>query len=502
MMCIWMQSFCSHLKVLMLNFFILILFLKLPLHVDGRVSPHKVLLISFDGFRWDYYKKARNLTSFHRMIADGAFAKNGMINAFITKTFPNHYTLSTGLFEESHGIVGNQMYDSVFNETYHGNNDTITSNPKWYSGEPIWVTNQRQNTEYRSGCICWPESMAPIEGFRPYRIIPFRTQKEFPYKDRINTMIEWFTDEYPINLGLLYFEEPDKIAHQVGPDSPEVLSVLFQLEKVLDDLFWALKDANIYENTDIIVLSDHGMASIPPEESYKIELTKYLTEGTYFVTSTNPVCGIFPSTPGIKNVEAIVQNLSSLDHAKVYLKADLPEEFHIKHNRRTPPIMVIPEEHYWCSHNNTYFAGEHGYNNSIPDMHPVFLAMGPSFKPGSMVDSFNNVDVYPLLCRLLDLVPAPNNGSLKVVSQLLVDRLVTESPSTLGTYLFVVIVSCMVSGIFCVAACQVQRRYRRLHRRNLSPFLPLPLSSMGGYDHQNNEEASLGLLGATSDDEI
>ena len=266
--------------------------------VESQANPNKVLVISFDGFRWDYYKKASNFTSIHRMIADGAWAVKGMKNVFVTKTFPNHYTLSTGLYTESHGIVGNYFYDPVFKEFYHGENETITSDPKWYSGEPIWVTNQRQDINSRSGSICWPSALAPVHGFRPYRSISYKTEQDFPYKERVKTVINWFTDEYPINLAMVYFENPDFLGHRYGPDSDVVLNKLFQLDNLLDELFWELKDANLLDKTDVIVLSDHGMTSIPEDDSYKIEVTDYLSTETFFVTSTNPVAGIWPSSPG------------------------------------------------------------------------------------------------------------------------------------------------------------------------------------------------------------
>lgn len=262
------------------------------------IEGHNLLLISMDGFRWDYIRnpKLTNLTSFHRMIADGGWAVYGTRNVFLTKTFPNHYTLATGLYEESHGIVGNVMYDNVFNATYQPWNVNEVSNPRWYGGEPIWVTNQRQNTKFRSGAMMWPCSVAPIKGYLPYRLRPFDASVSF--NERVDTIIEWFTDEYPINLGLLYFQEPDEVGHKFGPDSDELLRKLMELDQVLERLLYKLEDYHLLDKTDIILTSDHGMASIPEDESYKIDLSKYISFDSYFVTSTNPVAAIFPKTKG------------------------------------------------------------------------------------------------------------------------------------------------------------------------------------------------------------
>ncbi|XP_052245316.1 bis(5'-adenosyl)-triphosphatase enpp4-like isoform X3 [Dreissena polymorpha] len=462
-------------------------------------AVHNVLLISFDGFRWDYYKKANNLTNIHRMIADGGWAVNGTKNVFITKTLPNHFTMVTGLYEETHGIVGNVMYDPVFNATYYGMNTTIQSESRWYTGEPIWVTNQRQRTDYRSGCVCWPSSGAVLEGFRPYQHIPWKTAEDFPYKERFKTAVKWFTDhENPTNLVLVYIDNPDIIGHTFGPDSDELIHELLVLDEALGYLFDLLIDEDLLKKTDIILTSDHGMASIPKDDSYKIDLTKYLTPGTYFVTDTSPTAGIFPTSPEFE--DAIFHNLSSIQHAKVYRKANIPTEFHFKNNRRTPPIVVIPEEHYWCSDNNTYIAGNHGYSNDVADMHPFFAAMGPSFKKGSKVMTFNSVDVYPMLCAILGLKPAPNNGSMDVVAELLVDRLKENTGSTFGTYIFILIVGGLVSGVFAVAACQVQRQLRR-RRYQSHPIHKLPKSMMI-VPSSGKEDAVIGLLSDMSDEEF
>ena len=277
---------------------ILFLFLNLLcVSVDG----HRVLLISMDGFRHDYIRNPylNNLTAFHRMIADGAWAANGIKNVFMTKTFPNHYTLVSGLYEESHGIVGNEMYDPVFNATYEISNKSAVADPRWYSGEPIWVTNQRQATTHRSGVVMWPTSTAPIEGFLPYRLLPF---SRTPFKDRVDTIVKWLADdEFPINLGLLYMEEPDETGHAFGPDSFELATELVKLNDVLQHLLYKLEDFHLLDKTDIILTSDHGMTTTPQNDTYKIDLNKYIDFDSYFVTSTNPVASIFPHSDGRYN---------------------------------------------------------------------------------------------------------------------------------------------------------------------------------------------------------
>ncbi|XP_045197523.2 bis(5'-adenosyl)-triphosphatase enpp4-like [Mercenaria mercenaria] len=432
-------------------------------------NTNRVLLISFDGFRWDYIHRANNLTNFHRMISDGGWAVKGIKNTFLTKTLPNHYTIATGLYEESHGIVGNIMYDPVLNSTFHGWLDKDARDSRWWDngGEPIWVTNQKQDTQHRSGVLAWPGGLAVVKG-----VLAYRTESAFDgltKKERVDKIIEWFTDEYPINLGLYYEEEPDHTGHLFGPDSKEVLSMIFELDSLLGYFFDKLEDNDLLKTTNIILTSDHGMTSTPLDAEHKINLDDYVRVDSYSITSKNPVAGI-DIIPASKELEdEVFKNLSRIPHAHVYRTKDIPRQYHYGNNRRIPMIIVEPEEHYWISFNGSAgVLGEHGYNNSLASMHPFFIAMGPDFKPGAKVDTFNNVDIYPLMCTLLGLKPAPNNGSLDVVSQLLIDREGSDS-TTFGAYILILLLIALVGGLFSVAACQVHRQHKR-QLRSISSF--------------------------------
>lgn len=274
----------------------------LPSSILGKTeSDHKLLIISFDGFRWDYVHRANNLSSFHRMISDGAWAVHGLKNAFITKTLPNHFTIATGLYEESHGIVGNVMYDPIFNSTFHGWIDSDLRDSRWWDdgGEPIWITNQRQNTQHRSGVLAWPGGLASVKGFQAYRAESFNDN--LTNKERVDRIVKWFTDEYPINLGLYYENQPDSVGHKYGPNSTEVLSKIFELDSLLGYLLDKLEDNDLLKNMNIILTSDHGMTSNPNDTEHKINLDDYIRLNSYFITSKNPVAGIHP-VPASKGI--------------------------------------------------------------------------------------------------------------------------------------------------------------------------------------------------------
>ncbi|XP_029648124.1 bis(5'-adenosyl)-triphosphatase enpp4-like [Octopus sinensis] len=405
-----------------------------PIILADQSFPN-LLLVSFDGFRWDYMTHSNaTLNNFKWFVENGVSARRGLQNAFITKTFPNHITLVTGMYEESHGIVGNTMYDPLYNETFYGSAEQVRD-PKWMDdgGEPIWVTNQKENTKARSGCVYWVGDGASIKGFKPYRYLEFNKNYLLNFTSRIDKIIEWFTDpSYPINLGLLYFEEPDHTGHVFGPDSPEIDKKLTALNNDLGYLIRRLNNTGLLSKTNVIITSDHGMAFTPADKIINLDL--YITPSKYQIFQKNPIGNILPNKD--VPIEQFVKNLSSVPHLHVFLKEDIPESAHYKHNRRIQPLLLVPDEGYTLnsSHYSYHRQGEHGYNNTLLDMHPIFMASGPSLKKNFSVDMFENVDLYPLMCTLLGLKPSPNNGSMETVQAFLIPKY-SSSFTTFITYM-------------------------------------------------------------------
>lgn len=267
--------------------------------VSGHGDEHremKLLVVSFDGFRWDYLNNRTKTENFNIFKNKGVAARNGLKNAFLTKTFPNHFTLVTGMWEESHGIVGNTMYDPTLNETFTASNKSQESDPRWWDagGEPIWVTHQLQNPRARSGCIMWAGCQAPIKGVTPTRHLPFN--RAMNISSRIDLMVEWFKDKYPINLGLLYYEQPDEFGHQYGPDSPNVTAMIKELDDVVGYLLSKLDKADLLEDMNIIITSDHGFSATSSE--LVINLDDYVSPESYRIFSSSPVAAILPLNDG------------------------------------------------------------------------------------------------------------------------------------------------------------------------------------------------------------
>lgn len=255
------------------------------------VNP-RLLLISFDGFRWDYLQKTET-PNFNKFIKNGVTAKYGLTNAFVTKTFPNHFTIVTGLWEESHGIIANDMYDPSLNQSFTPSNKSAMEDPAWFSvgAEPIWVTNQLQNPKGRSGVYMWVGGGAPIKWVRPSRYVPY--SKKVKMETKINTLIDWFTDEYPINLGLIYSDEPDIAGHAYGPDSEEVAKKIKELDLSIGYLLKRLEEKDLLKSMNIIITSDHGFTNTP--ENKTIDLDLFIDPTSYKLTATSPIANIWPN---------------------------------------------------------------------------------------------------------------------------------------------------------------------------------------------------------------
>ncbi|XP_005103202.1 ectonucleotide pyrophosphatase/phosphodiesterase family member 5 [Aplysia californica] len=396
---------------------------------DRNRGQRRLLMISFDGFRWDYLNGRTETPNFDRFRKNGVYVTKGLINEYVSNTLPNHFSLVTGLHVESHGIVDNFMYESETDRTFipkFFDKDSV-NHPDWHKtvGEPIWVTNQLQKKTGRSGVVMWMGGEAAIKGIRPTKHI--RLDYAVTDKEKVDSLISWFTDERePINLGVAYFSEPDKTAHAYGPDSEEVTQKIQHDDDVVGYLIGELEAKELLSTTDIIITSDHGFVSVSKERL--ILLDDYIDSSWYRHTSFMPgsIASLLP-TEGKEDI--IYENLKAASEEKgsftVYRKKDIPERFHYKNHKRVPPIIAVAKSGYSFTDSKSvdsfWLAGNHGYDNDLPEMHPFFVAMGPSFKNNFELDQFRSVDVYPLMCHILNLKPAPNNGSMETVSLLLKD---------------------------------------------------------------------------------
>ncbi|KAA8583350.1 hypothetical protein FQN60_015896 [Etheostoma spectabile] len=373
----------------------------------------KLLLVSFDGFRWDYIDRVPT-PNFHRIIDEGVTVER-VESAYITKTFPNHYSLVTGLYAETHGIVANEMYDPALNRSFSMETDSIYESRWWEAAVPLWVTIQEAGG--RSGAAMWPGSDVKIHGMFPNKYLPYNASVSFEV--RVERLIEWFSapKDAAVDFGVLYWEEPDESGHNLGPQSSLMDVVITGIDEKLGFLMNELKKAGLYEKVNLIVTSDHGMAQLSPDKI--IELDEYVSRDLYTWVDKSPVVGILPKEGKFDEVYSKLADANP--NMMVYKKEDIPEHFHYQHNIRIMPILIESKEGWTILQNRTapFMLGNHGYDNTLRSMQPVFVARGPALRQNYVKTSMRSVDLYPLMCHILAIPPLPNNGSLSNVQDLL-----------------------------------------------------------------------------------
>ena len=381
----------------------LILITLLIVTLNAQPQPY-VILISFDGFRWDYVN--RGITPNLDFIKENGVSASSLRPCFPSKTFPNHLSIITGMYPEHHGIISNNFKD-YFNGDFFSMGDTgAVRNAYWYKGEAFWETAERQGITAAS--YFWPGSEITLQ----YRHSTYFKYYEHtkPYKERINEVIEWLQLSYEKRPHFItsYFDATDGAGHNFGPGSNGVNRAIAQLDSILGYFFQKLKEINLFDSTNIIVVSDHGMAEISPEKTVNIE--KILEGYKYESGDNGPFMLIEPAD---NNLEYVYKKLKENEnHYKVYKREDVPEFYHYSDSPLISKIVIVADNGWGVETNkslenlNKYGTkGNHGYDNYWIDMHGIFYAVGPAFKKNYRVGTVQNIDIYPMLCKIFNLVP-------------------------------------------------------------------------------------------------
>ncbi|XP_047590431.1 ectonucleotide pyrophosphatase/phosphodiesterase family member 3 [Lutra lutra] len=382
-----------------------------------------VILFSMDGFRAEYLQTWHTLIpNINKLKTCGIHSKY-MRAVYPTKTFPNHYTIVTGLYPESHGIIDNNMYDVNLNLNFSLSSKE-KNNPAWWQGQPIWLTAMYQGL--KAGSFFWPGSDVAVNGSFPsiYKIY----NRSIPYEERIFTLLKWLDlpkAERPA-FYTIYVEEPDSAGHNSGPVSGKVIQALQLVDKAFGMLMEGLKQRNLHNCVNIILLADHGM-----DQTYcdKMEyMTNYFPQINFYMYQ-GPAPRIrarnIPHDFYSFNSEEIVRNLSCRkpdQHFKPYLTPDLPKRLHFAKNIRIDKVHLLVDRQWLAVRSKAYSScggGNHGYNNEFKSMEAIFLAHGPSFKEKTEIEPFENIEIYNLMCDLLHIQPAPNNGTHGSLNHLL-----------------------------------------------------------------------------------
>ncbi|XP_056624270.1 bis(5'-adenosyl)-triphosphatase enpp4 [Triplophysa dalaica] len=401
----------------------------------GDTTP--LLLVSFDGFRADYLKHY-SLPNLEKFFSSGLLVHE-LTNVFTTKTFPNHYSLVTGLYAESHGILASMMYDPATKKNFSVQND---SDPFWWNrAKPIWVSVEEAG--YRAASAMWPGSDVNIQNHTLE--YSFKYDSRVSFRERLGNLTRWMTENRAVKFAALYWEEPDRSGHLYGPENTTEMSrVLKEVDDLVGLLMEQLNTTGLWGKINVIITSDHGMTQCSEERL--IVLDKCVSPDSYRLVDLTPVAAIIPLTDNV----TVYKNLSGChSHMKVYLKDALPDRLHYKNNERTQPIILVADEGWTIVKDGSLpRLGDHGYDNTLPSMHPFLAAHGPAFRAGYTMLSLNNVDLYPLMCHLIGIPPMPNNGSFARVRCVLAHEQCSELALAVGAVIGVLIILTTFTCLF------------------------------------------------------
>jgi predicted AlkP superfamily pyrophosphatase or phosphodiesterase len=369
-------------------------------------APPLTILISIDAFRADYLDRGvtPNLAA---LAAEGARA--AMRPSYPSKTFPNHYALVTGRRPDENGIVANNMLDpAIPGVTFKMSNEAAVEDGRWWGeAEPIWVSAEKAGIF--TGTMFWPGSEAEIHGVRPHYSAHY--EMAMPSDARVDRALAWL-DKPPAErprFVTLYFDIVDSAGHEFGPDSAEVNQAAATVDAAIGRLRQGLKARKLAAN--IVVVADHGMA--PTSNDRLIYIDDIIPRDSYTALDLGPFGTIFPKPGREAEVQALV---GQRPHLTCWNKADIPARLHYGHNARVAPIICMPQTDWLLTTHDAKRSrptgGEHGYDNQSPEMLAVFVASGPAIRRGVRLPVFDNVDVYPLLAKLVGVKPQPNDGRL------------------------------------------------------------------------------------------
>lgn len=424
-------------------------------------EPQTVILVSMDGMPWNLisgeFAKTPNLDK---------VAKNGVTAKYIktvvpSKTWPTHVSFVTGLYPESHGLVSNKFWDPVYDETFILEYDCTTFDPKFYNeSEPIWLTLERsKKNKGRSGVYFWPGfgGWKPIPSFYRHPICKLncsavdpkdlpslrnRTRSSFPpyehcYPDffnetetfprRVDRVISWLKSDDPPRFVALYIDAPDWKGHSGGALSKVYKDSIEEVDRdAVGYLMDQLKNVSLIDKVNVIFVSDHGMVNASSERV--IVLENYIDPSTYRLVEGGTIGHIWPNEGMLDEIYNNLTKPNTPDHLAVYKKADIPDEYHWKHNRRIPPLYLEPDPGWTLAKTNasvrqgTWVRGDHGWPPQKSKTHSILFAQGPAFKVGYEIEPFSILDLYPMMCDLLGIEPRPNNGTMATVKKMYKDE--------------------------------------------------------------------------------
>lgn len=391
-------------------FNIILLSLITVCHISAQ---NYTVIVSLDGCRWDY-PQIHDMPNIDQIAVEGV--STNMRPSYPSSTFPNHYTLITGLVPDHHGIINNTFWDTAEQRQYSIGDSLTRNDTIYYKGETIWATAQRQGVKTAS--VYWVGSDIPINDNLPDEYKLWAKEPRLSFAERVDTVLSWLDrnneDDIP-RLITLYMEEPDGSGHWSGPAGIQTKNQVHYLDSLIGVLRAGIEKLPIKDRVNLIVTSDHGMTDISPDRF--VNIADYLNPDMY-----QRIVGSNPSFVFVEDqqIDSVYNILKDIDNISVYRKADIPAAFNYGTNPNISELIVVPNLGWQFGFKALPTKGAHGFPVENQDMHVMFRATGPDFKEGYNAHSFDNTAIYPLLCYLLGVLPADNDGNLEQVSEMLI----------------------------------------------------------------------------------
>ncbi|MBE2189458.1 MAG: alkaline phosphatase family protein [Desulfobulbaceae bacterium] len=374
------------------------------------------ILVSLDGFRWDYLQRSES--AYLNSIADVGVRALSLKSVFPTSTFPCHYSIITGRHPDNHGIIANSFHDLFSGEKFSIGSAAMYES-KWWRGEAFWETAKLNGIKTAS--YFWPGSEISDVDRRPDFYEKYEHTR--PYEVRVEGVLRWLT--LPENIRpkfiTLYFDAADSRAHSHGIDSPELNEAITLLDRTIRNLDLGLKKHGIKDSVNLIIVSDHGMTTIDSTRIFNVR--ELIPDDDVYINAMGPFALI--QAPKYKSGTIFTLLKQKEKGYKAYFRNEMPENFNLFSNPLLTDIILVADigwliqtDYNWSS---TYLA-THGYDNSHMDMHGIFIARGPSFKSEYRTGTLNSIDIYPMLCKIFGIRPAPGiDGRLSDILQILKD---------------------------------------------------------------------------------
>lgn len=379
----------------------------------AEAQERYAVILSLDGFRYMYLDEL-STPNLDAIAAEGV--SGSLQPSYPSNTFPNHYSMATGLYPEHHGIVNNRFWVDELNDYYKLGDSARVYNPAFYGGEPIWNTAEKQGI--KAGSYFWVGSETAVQNMRPSYWKKYDAETSFTA--RADSVIAWLQkpiEERP-RLITWYIQEPDHTGHTYGTGSDQLKAMVSTVDSVVGYFRSELAKLPIASQVDFIIVSDHGMKDYEPDKI--INLMDYLPADSFrYIVDGTPTL-LYTKHP--EYIDEAMKVLEKVPHVTAYRRADVPARFHYSEGDRLGDIVVMPELGgyiFFREKPELKLPAGHGFDNTLPEMQAIFFGVGPSFAKGKKVSQVPNVAIYPLLCHILQLTPAPNDGTEEDVQKLL-----------------------------------------------------------------------------------